>query len=553
VGGLALIAPEGTTFREGLVWDIDGDGHDDALAIVERGGDAPEVALVFYRGTAGGSGAAVPVALEGELASAGGFLRLSPSSGACVRHESLARVGRRSAAVELGEVCSSGATTREADRVVALVAWADGLRVRVAFPVVDPPGAASLAFDFDGADLDGDGLDDATMRVVLEGGGAPFEPGPEVHALFRWLDRPAGMSREPGEPEASFRSIASAAGQRATRAKDAAAAVALAAAGRSLFGAVCAESGARRVAPGAAAAVACDAGRALEDLGLARVRAFTTLGDSLRAIAALDASGMPPATRTPARQAEGAGWISSLAPVVQATAVRAIGAVPRLGPEASSWGALRFEPSGSLLVRTLAGVVRVDPAHGDEADAAGELAWSTRVTSPDGAFALEGAFSPCRGGALEVSIAAGDAAHAEGGADATIIPVPVEASIGPRCRSGGREPVAAAPIAWGLGGLELLVAGEPVVVTPATARATPLVQLSAAPVKPGSPRSPDGATLVTPTSQGLLVRGVRARLLRAKELDHGYGELRDCAVSDDATRVACVRGGVAFVGIWPAP
>jgi hypothetical protein len=51
----------------------------------------------------------------------------------------------------------------------------------------------------------------------------------------------------------------------------------------------------------------------------------------------------------------------------------------------------------------------------------------------------------------------------------------------------------------------------------------------------------------------LLVRGGKTRLFRAKELEHGYGELRDCTVSDDASRVACVRGGVAFVGIWGQP
>jgi hypothetical protein len=55
---------------------------------------------------------------------------------------------------------------------------------------------------------------------------------------------------------------------------------------------------------------------------------------------------------------------------------------------------------------------------------------------------------------------------------------------------------------------------------------------------------------VTPTSLGLLVHGARSRLFRAPELEGGYLDVRDCAVSDDAARVACVRGGRAFVGIW---
>jgi hypothetical protein len=55
---------------------------------------------------------------------------------------------------------------------------------------------------------------------------------------------------------------------------------------------------------------------------------------------------------------------------------------------------------------------------------------------------------------------------------------------------------------------------------------------------------------VVPTTLGILVAGSHTRLLRAKELDGAYGELYDCTVSDDGVRVACVRGGRAFVGIW---
>jgi hypothetical protein len=48
------------------------------------------------------------------------------------------------------------------------------------------------------------------------------------------------------------------------------------------------------------------------------------------------------------------------------------------------------------------------------------------------------------------------------------------------------------------------------------------------------------------------VRGVRTRLARAKALEGGYTELRDCAISDDANRIACIRGGRVFVGRWEA-
>ena len=69
----------------------------------------------------------------------------------------------------------------------------------------------------------------------------------------------------------------------------------------------------------------------------------------------------------------------------------------------------------------------------------------------------------------------------------------------------------------------------------------------------GSPRSPDGKSLVVATPRGLLVRGARARMLVAKELDGTYASQASCAVSSDGARVACVRAGKAWVGIWEAP
>jgi hypothetical protein len=540
LGALTLAAPSGAVFRQGLVWDIDGDGHADALALVQESDEELRETLVFYRGAADGVLPPVKIPLG-----ASGSVSIDPR---CTRVERLARVGKRSASVEVGEACARGSGPETGpDRVVALVAWSGGMRPRLAFTVADPPDAPSLAFDLDGADVDGDGLDDVTLHVTLEGGGAPFEPGPPVHAVFRWFDRPAGMSREPGEPEGSLHAIAALAAQHAVKPKETASALALAAAGRFFFQAVCRESPGRRVASGPGETpLSCEAGHALEEIGLAETRAYTTSGDALGAIAALDAAELPPANHTAARVTEAAAWIAALAPTVQATAVRAIGAVPLLGPERSSWGALRFEPTGSLLVRTPAGVVRVDPVHGDEV-AAGVASWPTAVTSPDGRGRYEGAFVPCRGAALEALLATG-----EGGAAASVA-LPLASPVAARCTSGERDPVPSIPVAWGPGGLELVVSGSPVLVASDGSKASTLFQWLGQPVTPGAPRSPDGSVLVLPTTQGIAVRGQKTRLLRAKELEHGYVELRDCVVSDDAARVACVRGGVAFVGLWPPP
>jgi hypothetical protein len=102
--------------------------------------------------------------------------------------------------------------------------------------------------------------------------------------------------------------------------------------------------------------------------------------------------------------------------------------------------------------------------------------------------------------------------------------------------------------------LEAIVEGQPLLVAPETSRASLLAALVDSPATRGAPRSPDGKVLVTSTSAGLLVRSAtRTRLLRAPELDGTWAEQRDCTVSNDATHVACVRAGKAWVGAWDAP
>lgn len=543
VDGLALTAPDGATFRQALVLDLDGDAQPDALALVEERAEPAGTlrpGLVLYRG--GSSGVAAPLRLPLQVTS------LDPR---CARVEKLTRVGKRSAAVEIGEACLPGVSPVSPTREVMLLAWSGSLRTRLDLAVVDPPNAPALAFDLDGADADGDGLDDVTVRVSLEGGGPPFEPRPPVHATFRWFDRPAGMSRQPGEPEASFHAMAAVGAQRAAKPKEAATGLAVVQAGKVLFQAVCDESAGRRVTPvPPGAPLACEAGRALEELGLAEARAYVSLGDVLDAIAAVDAAGNPPAIRTAAKTTEATGWVTQLAPVVTATSLRAISALPLLGPDAMAWGAMRFEPSGSVLVRSTAGVVRVDPVQGDEVEATGIPVWGSSVASPDGKVRLVSATAPCHGATLEATLTMPDAG------DATRIPLPLLAPLTAPCTSGSGVPVSLTPIAWGAGGLEAVVAGSPLLFSSFTAEGAKvgaLLQPLGQPVTPGAPRSPDGRTTVVPTSQGIVVRGEKARILRARELDHGYLELRDCAVSDDASRVACVRGGRAFVGIWPVP
>jgi hypothetical protein len=156
-------------------------------------------------------------------------------------------------------------------------------------------------------------------------------------------------------------------------------------------------------------------------------------------------------------------------------------------------------------------------------------------------------YDPCDGVALRATFASGD--------DMRDVALPVLPPLGDRCGGSRGAPAHAVAVAWGPGGLEAIVEGEPLIVSTDLTRASPLASLLDQPVSRGAPVSPDGKTLVVPTAVGLLVRGpgARARLLRAPELDGTYIEQRDCVISNDAAHVACVRAGRAWVGAWDSP
>jgi hypothetical protein len=125
--------------------------------------------------------------------------------------------------------------------------------------------------------------------------------------------------------------------------------------------------------------------------------------------------------------------------------------------------------------------------------------------------------------------------------------------MGPSRCNGGSTSVAVAPVAWGAQGLYALVAREPVIIPTSGARANGTLPAPAAPVDgayvQGSPRSPSGTFLVVPTLFGLLRRddgsGGQASYVRVKDLEGLYvSGLRECAIADGGTKLACVRDAV---------
>jgi hypothetical protein len=558
VDGIALAAPPGKIFALGLVADFDGDGARDAICVV-RTPDKPELAgdVVFYRGRAdveGAVGPPRPIAAPAELTNDQAALR--DTTQACVATQRLGQVGKHSAFVEIGVGCAKKSAPSR------WIAVTTGDHVHLGAVLYDPKGAGALTIAADGSDADHDGIDDVALRVTLDGGGAPFDPGPKVSATLKWLDRPAGLSPDAAATEASFAQLASQAMARSVRVKEATQVVALVEQVRALFRAICPEAGSPRIKDGTpagpgskknqttgagASLLACGQSHALEDVSFAEVRALVTAGDPLHAIAAFDRAQKPPATHTQARLNDATVWLMQATPPIAAHATRPIAAVPtvpRRGGATPQWGPLAFESSGKLLVRTAAGVVRVDPDLGDEVAADDVAAWPSSVVSPDGSLQWIEAYNPCDGFALRATLAPmGDEGQMRD------VPLPIAPPLGTKCASKG-EPAAATPIAWGGRGLEAIVLGEPVLFAPDLARAKSLAPLLDQPGAPGGPRSPDGTKTVFATSQGLLVHGAKWRLYRAPELDGTYAAQQACVVSNDATHVACMRAGKAWVGAW---
>jgi hypothetical protein len=543
--GAAVPPPSGEMLVLAFAADVDGDGIRDAIAWAV-GADPLAGHLLFYKGTAAGQSPAAPT----ELAV------LAPGvigAGACVAEPALEQIGTHTVAASVHANCNPPLPPTRTARWVAIATPVTSPTLRLELLFRDPPQGERLGLELDASDLDADGRDDLVTRVSIEGSPPPFESGPRASADLRWLDRQAGLSRQPDEPEASLRRAASDLLARASKKSDAPLIPAAVRQVTKLYAWLCSDSGAPLLTA-SSGGVRCGASRALEDAGAAAVRAQLTQGDVLRALAALEQMTWRPATSTPKLRGDLEKAVLKLAPVRVPSLTRVFRTVPDLDMSgAPAWGPLTFTPTGVLLVRTTGGLFTVDLQTGAEGGAQGIPSWPGAVVSPDGGIRWLGLYDPCDGGWLRARFGPASSPPfvvpppGEPPAGTRELLIPVAAPVPGRCAPGAPPVrIGAIPVDWGGPGLEAWAAGEPVLVSSDLTQVQPLSSWLSEPAHAGSPRSPDSRAMVFGTRVGALVHGAQGfQLWRPSDLEgaYAYADLRACTIANGARAVACVRDG----------
>lgn len=517
LGASTIEAPRGRVFERAVQADFNGDGTPDVVAWTlpkKRTPRASPGELWYFpsRGT--------PKRLMGLP----GFVPTGPS---CKLETELTETGPHTLTLDAASHCTTALIPRSPTRAVAVIEPAARHPVLLSLRVAKAAPGEIMKLAVDSSDRDGDGQDDVALTVSVRADAAHRA----ASAKLVWLARPAGLSPEASEPAHSFERLAARALFFSKRRRESRRVAGEVNAARRLFAALCKRGGVPRVLNGDGARFTCRGVEgALGRLAEAKALASLELGKVLEASSVLTRDGwygfkLSAKIRDRIRRA----IERAVAPVTVSNVVH-VQAAPVSRGAAPRWSPLEFEASGSLLVQTPNGLVRVSVDGSSETalDAeAGVAAWPLAVTLTGGTR-WTGVTEPCdRPEVLLVFGAKGP-------------PVPTRL-LAPRpgtCE-GGAPPRVPAPAPVGVSGgkLEAIVAGS--LVGPRGFGAESMLA-----VPPGSPRSPDGKLLVAPTALGLLVIGTEQRkpeLWTASGVDP-LG-LSDCAVANGARAVACVEQG----------
>ncbi len=522
VGVRQIEAPRSAVFESILRSDWNGDGVLDAVALLRSTApDAPSVgAIYFYDG-------------RGDVKRLSDLPGWLPSHKDCTWQPRLQQVGANTAAIDLHLSCAMPMPSRSATRYLALVAPTRSEPLLATWRLAESAPDERFDVTLSGADRDGDGKDDATLKVSL----MHVPTKHEVFSEFAWLDRTAGISREPGHFASSLGSTLASIEKQAQNRKSAAEALERSAAVWRLLASACAESATARLFRADGAAMACESlAPVVERLIGAEVRAALSQNDVLRTAFAITRSEFLFGVRPSA--ANLANWLKALRKsmaLVESIEIVTSETRPVLPRSNVHFSPLHYDMDGTLLVQTPHGVVHAQP-NGQEAsqdDASAALAtWPLAVSSPG--RSLESVLAACDRSELLVLYK---------GADGRLLqPIPTQ-FLAPRpgvCAG-------AASVNWRVSPISLtdedplpvaLVEGACIASSSAESCLKPT---ALGKVVVGSPRSPDGRRLVAATGVGLVSMGGPKPELWAGDSLGNPVTLSDCVIDNSGDHIACIR------------
>lgn len=554
LGGRPIAAPEGRTFAAVLLGDGDADGTEDAFAWAKDEGGGGE--LLFYAGKERGESKVV--------------LHVEKSRLGCTTTAHLRRLGRETVTIDVKTACSGdaaashpcpsaprGASAAERDagagprdgrrsdcggkdtsRIV-VVHLPEG-RAHGALPearlVVDQrtsPSGERLDVSLTAEDRDGDGREDLVFRAKLEGAPAPMPHDGSAEAILVAIDRPAGYTLDPSEPEATLERASAELVRRAAIVAEAPALPAAVASLIRLQTSLCGDLGAALVST-TAGAIRCGDGRATVDALVAEAIAAITTKDLPHAFATAEII----AALGDRKSAHVKKLLRDLEKLAPTTGVRVLGRVPieRTPSATSSTPPFAFDADGHLVVIRGSDVVRVG--------ADGVAVPTDAVTWPRGiswsshgeAASLSAVVRRCGPAALIATV------EREGTRTDVVLP-----ALGPLVAPGlWVEPCTAGRVDVGVLSLgadrALFARGASLFVLRAdgdaivAAGAQPPLA-SEAPAPPGGARSADGTTSVYLTGRDAIVIGpTGARRWRAPEIASASA----CTPRSSGDQLACV-------------
>ncbi|HEX3851952.1 MAG TPA: hypothetical protein VHW01_13360, partial [Polyangiaceae bacterium] len=523
--GLDLKAPDARRFAQVLPGDFDGDQKPDALAWLvpaPHEKNAPPGELWYFPNGAPAR----------KLCALPGFV---PSGPDCTLSPTLTQTGSRSATLDVSAVCKAPLISRAPARAIVVVSPSVEPAVLLTLRAASAAANETLVFSVDSSDQDQDGRDDVRLTLSVGALGSA-EP---ASADLAWLDRAAGSSRSASEPITSLTRFAAHLVSRA-RIKHSSYRPETTGNAVRLLSSLCAESGAARIFNEEGSAFRCgDLTRIIDSLAEGELSYALAQGDVLEAFSVLRRDGWyfrglsVGARKSMERDLLRSVTKLDLDPPFVARAQATLPQLPHYSP-------LWFEADGALLIRGANSVTRVAANRGAEDAASGDggvASWPLELAAANGER-VTGTSHACDRSELLFNVS--DAQRGLLSPLTTRLLAARPAS----CAGHGTGPaVSIVPLGFDDQGLDALVNGSRV-----TSAAAGQKQPASIPAL-GTPRSPDGRWLITPSALGLLLIGDHKELWQTSALhEHAdASKFTDCVVANDARAAACIDAGRVIV------